>query len=468
MLVLSQINWKGVRRMIHLPREAALLQRMCQTFTKPTGQRFLFLAVAAIIAMGRRTVSHILWSACCLCQGDPSSYHRFFSKARWSLWPLARILAAAVLELVPADQAVVVDADDTVAEHRGERVFGTGCHRDAVRSSWAHTAFKWGHKWVVLAVNVRLPWCRRDWALPVMAALYTPRPEDQAPGGKRHKTPALLARQMMAALMHWFPDRKFILLGDWGFASHDLALFCHRHADRVTLIARLRSDANLHALPPAKQQRRGVGRKKRKGRKLPGPRQAVAQAQCRARASVRWYGSSVRELEMLSGCGGWYRGRGGGRAALIPIRWVFTHDPQEDHDDYFYSTDPTQSPVQIIESFAGRWNMEVSFEEIRAHLSFESTRMRCENSVKRAGALLLGLFGIVSLIYARIAHEKKVKVYGTPCYHKTNPTFADALAAVRKMLWQKVILQHVPGGPLVAKLPLPAWQMLLDHLAAAA
>lgn len=404
--------------MIRLPREAALLQRMSQTFTKPTGQRFLFLAVAAIITMGRRTVSHILWSACCLCQGDPSSYHRFFSKARWSLWPLARILAAAVLELV-------------------------------------------------LAVNVRLPWCRRDWALPVMAALYTPRPEDQASGGKRHKTPVLLARQMMAALMHWFPDRKFVLLGDWGFASHDLALFCHRHGDRVTLIARLRSDANLYALPSVTRSC-GPGRHRRKGKKLPGPRQTVARTKCRARASVRWYGSSVRELEMLSGCGGWYRGRGGGRAALIPIRWVFTHDPQEDHDDYFYTTDPTRSPIQIIESFAGRWNMEVSFEEVRAHLNFESTRMRCENSVKRAGAMLLGLFSIVSLIYAQIASKTKVTVYGTPCYHKTNPTFADALAAVRKLLWQKVILQHVPGGNVVAKLPLPAWQMLLDHLAAAA
>ena len=94
--------------------------------------------------------------------------------------------------------------------------------------------------------------------------------------------------------------------------------------------------------------------------------------------------------------------------------------------------------------------------------------MRCENSVKRAGAMLLGLFSVVSLIDAQIAAEKKVTVYGTPCYHKTDPTFADALAAVRKLLWEKVILPHVPGGPLVAKLPLPARQMLLDHLAAAA
>jgi len=460
--------------MNRLPQEAALLERMGDAFTKPTACRFVFLCVAAIIAMGRRTVSRLLWSASCLSDGHPSSYHRFFSKAHWSPWPLARTVAAEVLARVPAGQPVVIDVDDTVAQHRGKKVFGKGCHRDAVRSSWAHTVFKWGHKWVVLTVNVKLPLCTRCWALPVMAALYIPPPQDQGPktkkqakGVKRHKTPPLLARQMLATLMHWFPDRRFILLGDGGFASHDLALFCRRHGDRVTLIGRMRGDANLHALP-CKGPRRGPGRRPRKGRKLPSPKQAVAQASSRTRATVRWYGNGVREVEMLSACAGWYRGRGNGTAALIPIRWVFVHDPLEGRDDYFFSTDPRLTAVQIVEAFAGRWSIEVTFEEIRAHLGFETTRMRCENSVKRAGAMLLGLFSVVSLIYANLASARKITVYGTPCYHKTDPTFADALAAVRKLFWQEIILPHVPGGRIVAKLPSPARQLLLDHLAAAA
>jgi hypothetical protein len=441
-------------------------------FTKPTEQRFVFLCVAAIITMGRRTVSHFLWSASCLSQGHPSSYHRFFSAARWSLWPLARVLAAAVLEWVPAEQAVVLAADDTVAQHRGKKVFGKGCHRDAVRSSWSHTVFKWGHKWVVLAVNIKLPLCRRPWALPVMAALYTPPPQKHQASKKqkRHKTPPLLARQMLARLMHWFPDRRFVLLGDWGFASHDLAWFCHRHGQRVTLIGRIRSDANLYALPVKRRRGPGSGRGRnpRKGRKLPSPKQTVAKASNRTLATLRWYGNGLREVELLSGCAGWYRGRGNGRAALIPVRWVFVHDPAEKCGDYFYSTDATLMPRQIVEAFASRWNIEVSFQEVRAHLGFETTRMRSENSVKRAGAMLLGLFSVVSLIYAQLARKKKVALYDTPCYHKTEVTFADALAAVRKLLWEEVILPHVPGGHLVAKLPTPARKLLLDHLVAAA
>ena len=479
--------------MDRLPPEAGLLQSLSQAFTRPTGQRFIFLCIAVIVTLGRRTVSRLLWSGRSLCEGNPSSYHRFFSQARWSLWPLTRIVAAAVLACVPAGRAVVVAADDTVAQHRGEKVYGKGCHRDAIRSSWGHTVFKWGHKWVVLAVNVRLPLCRRDWALPVMAALYVPPPkkgkkrkgrrsetrrsETRRPRSrrrqrrlKRHKTPSLLARQMLAVLMHWFPDRKFVLLGDGGFSSHDLAWFCHRHSDRVKLIGRLRGDANLHALATGPQRRGGRGRRQRKGRKLPGPRQAVSRANRWMPVPVRWYGNRTRRLQMLSACAGWYRGRGNGRAGLVPIRWVFTHDPCQRRDDYFYSTDPSLSPAQILESFAGRWNLEVTFEEVRAHLGFETTRMRCENSVKRAGAMLLGLFSVVSLIYRQIANNPKGKVtiHGTPCYHKTDPTFADALAAVRTMLWQEVILQHAPGGWLVTKLPISTRRLLLDHLAAAA
>jgi len=137
-------------------------------------------------------------------------------------------------------------------------------------------------------------------------------------------------------------------------------------------------------------------------------------------------------------------------------------------DDYFYSTDPTLLPTQIIEIFAGRWNIEVTFEEMRAHLGFETTRMRREKSVKRAGAMLFGLFSVVSLIYGELAREKKVKVYSTPCYHKTDPTFADALAAVRRLFWETLILKHVHGVRHVAKLPPPMRNLLLDHLAAAA
>lgn len=80
----------------------------------------------------------------------------------------------------------------------------------------------------------------------------------------------------------------------------------------------------------------------------------------------------------------------------------------------------------------------------------------------------MGLFSVISLIYAELARSSKVKVHRTPCYAKTTVTFADALAAVRTLLWKQVILLHAPGGRLVTQLPNRVQDWLLDHLAAAA
>ena len=81
---------------------------------------------------------------------------------------------------------------------------------------------------MVLSVAVKFPFASRYWALPVLVALYRPEELNRAEG-RRHKTPAQLGRQLMAVLIHWFPGRKFVLLGDGGYASHELARFCHRH-----------------------------------------------------------------------------------------------------------------------------------------------------------------------------------------------------------------------------------------------
>jgi len=479
--------------MFRLPQEAGILNQFSPAFTQPTFERFLTLLVGAIVTMGRRTVSHVLFSIPGLCQGHCSSYSRLFSASRWSLWPLARILAKAVVALVPKDQPVVVDVDDTIAGHSGRKVFGVGTYRDPIRSSRSTTHLKRGHKWVVMAINVSLPLCLRPWALPVLVALSLPpakkaKPaKKNAPAGKKakpwsklkarrqardkrrlRKTPATHARQMIAVLLHWFPQRKFILLGDWGFASHDLALFCLRHRDRLTLIARTRSDMRLYAAaPPAKPA--GSGRRQRKGVRLPPPAQSVAaSAGQRARHHLRWYGNSQRDMELLSACGNWYRGRGNGKAGLAPVRWVCAHDPKNQRDDYFYSTDPTLTPRQIVELFAARWAVEVTFEEAKGLLGFESTRQRCRKSVLRSGPCLMGLFSVISLIYAELARSSKVKVHRTPCYAKTAVTFADALAAVRTVLWKQVLLLHAPGGSLVTQLPNRVQDWLLAHLAAAA
>ena len=83
--------------------------------------------------------------------------------------------------------------DDTVDEHRGAKVYGKGCHRDPVRSTHSYTAYRWGHKWVVLAILVKFPFATRAWALPVLVALY--RNPEKAP---KAKAPATKPRRKKA------------------------------------------------------------------------------------------------------------------------------------------------------------------------------------------------------------------------------------------------------------------------------
>jgi hypothetical protein len=182
-------------------------------FTRPTFQRAMLLMIGFILCVRRRTVTGALWTTRVLCRGHFSDYHRVFSRASWSLWPLGKTLAAMVLELIPPQDPVVCPVDDTSIQHRGRKVYGKGRHRDGCRSTRTHNVWIWGHCWVVLAVNVQFPFAQRPWALPVLTALYRTRESNQQEH-RRHKTPSRLGRQLVAVLMHWFPQRRFILLGD--------------------------------------------------------------------------------------------------------------------------------------------------------------------------------------------------------------------------------------------------------------
>jgi DDE superfamily endonuclease len=97
-----------------------------------------------------------------------------FSQRRWSTWALARALITFLLDHVVPSGPVLLAGDDTVTEHPGPQVFGKGRHRDGVRSTHSYIAYRWGHKWVVVSVLVKLPFATRPWALPILVALVPP------------------------------------------------------------------------------------------------------------------------------------------------------------------------------------------------------------------------------------------------------------------------------------------------------
>lgn len=444
--------------MLPLPQEArTTLMSLSIAFSERTFQRVLPLLVGAVLAKGRRTILSLLWIMRGLVPGHFTDYHRVFSRAAWSLSPLGKVLAGLIIDLVH-DRRIVVAIDDTTARHKGAKVYGKGCHYDAVRSSHAHTAWKWGHKWVVLAIVVKFPFARRPWALPVLAALYRTEELNQQEG-RRHKTPVELARGLMALLMYWFPGKQFIFLGDGGYNSHELAEFCHRHRKRAALVSRFFRDAVLHDPPPVPRGK-VQGRPRKKGRKRMSPEQVAATSRLRT-TNVKWYGSQNRSVRLCSATAHWYRGGRG----LVPVRWVFVRDHEGTRrDEYFFTTDPGLAAPRIVELYTLRWNIEVTFREIRDHLGFETTRQRKRDSVLRTAPCLLGLFSLVSLLYHEYLKKRKPALCRRDGYHKTEPAFADAIAGVRQLFWTKIIFQQPQWRAAFTKVPRQCKTTLLEQL----
>jgi hypothetical protein len=343
--------------------------------------------------------------------------------------------------------------DETIDGHRGKKVFGKGRHRDAVRSPHPYTAFRYGHKWIVLSVLIRFPFASRQWALPVLAVLCR-----RKGWSKRHKTPSRLMRQMLKVLLHRLPERSFVFAGDGGYGTHELARTAarRRRPKRLTLINRFYPNADLHA-PPSSRAGRGAGRPPLKGKKLPSPERVVARTERPQRLNVAWYGGGRRNVEVVTGTGQWYKNGEG----LVATLWVFVRDRTGTHrDEYFFATDLSLSATLVIGYFTGRWSIETTFQEMRSYLGLETTRGRKEETVLRVAPCLFGLDTVVAALYVQMpARYRRAGLINWA--GKTDTTFSEAITAARRWLSQELIFA-IPGHTAAfAKLSGPFRELLL-------
>ena len=281
---------------------------------------------------------------------------------------------------------------------------------------------------------------------------------------RRHKTPSELMRQLLSILTHWFPGRQFVFAGDGGYGTHALARFTARRRRRdLTLVSLFYAKAALHEPPPVVVGKKN-GRPRKKGDKRPTPEAVVAAAAERQRLEVSWYGGGRRTVEVVSGTGHWHKSGEG----LVEVLWVFVHDLTGTHrDSYLFSTDPAMPVARVIETYTGRWNIETTFQEMRAYLGLETTRGRTKNTVLRAAPCLFGLYSVVALLYAELpaetTAEARVSYRG-----KAAVTFSDAISAVRRQLWLEGVFESHGQTEAFRNLPRPLKAVLLAALAPAA
>jgi len=410
------------------------LAAFAPAFTTPSFQHLLVLFAGTVLTPGARTVTAAL-RVLGLDTGDFSQYHSFFNRARWRPLHLSRLLfALLVRSFLTPEAPLIVLVDEHLERRRARKLPFRGLYRDPVRSSKGHRVLTWGIRWLVFALLVPVPWSTRAWALPFLVLPLLNEKLCQRLKRKHHTVVEVTAR-CVAHFRRWCPDRELVVVGDGTYAAVPLANHCRQLQPAVRFVSRLRLDAALHDFPaPRKPGQRG--KTPRKGRRLPKLSEVLTAPTTRwQRVTLRWYGQPEKTLELATGTCLWYRAT----HAPTPLRWVLVRspdgDPQPITPGACFCTDPEVTPEQLLTWFIGRWNIEVTFAELRAHLGFETQRYWSARATARVTPCLFGAFSVVVLI-AKALHPKQLPVPQTAWYRKEEATFADALAAVRRYLWQ--------------------------------
>ena len=435
-------------------------------FRGPTWRKAQVLLVGAVLAPGQRTVASALRVMGLSDDRNYARYHHVLNRAAWSPLRVSRILLGLlILHLDRGDGPLIFGIDETLERRRGLQISALGIYRDAVRSSRSYVVKASGLRWVSLMWLGHIPWAGRRWALPFLTVLA---PSERYYHERRrpHKKVTDWARQMVLQLRRWLPRRPLVLVGDSGYAVLDLLHLCQSLSEPVTLITRLRLDAGLYAPAPPREAGQ-MGRPRVKGPRLPTLKQLLAGPTLSwVGAPVAWYDGTTRTLELASQTAVWYHcGK-----PPVPIRWVLIRDPKGELDTQaLLCTNPAVAPAQIVEWFVLRWQLEVTFQELRAHLGVETQRQWSDLAIARTTPILMGLFSWIALAAHAFQERRPIVQRTAAWYAKPAPTFVDAIALVRRHLW---IASHTfsmsPSGTDVEKVSDKLYARLLDSLAYAA
>jgi hypothetical protein len=229
----------------------------------------------------------------------------------------------------------------------------------------------------------------------------------------------------------WLPKRLLVVVADSSFAVIELLWQLRQLRHPICMITRFRLDAALYE--PAKVTPGKIGRPRKKGQRLPTLEKIAEDSHTHwKRLKIQeWYGEKQRLIEITSRTAIWYHT---GQPPL-PIRWVIVRDPKHIFKTQaLLCTDISVSAEQIVQWFVRRWQVEVTFHEVRTHLGVETQRQWTDLSILRITPTLLGLFSLITVLANLHARQRKLPVQQTAWYFKTLPTFSDALSLVKQTL----------------------------------
>lgn len=421
----------------------AILAAMAGAFTSPSFSLFCDLASAWVCATGRRTICGMVAVMDPASRAAHDAYHRLVRVGAWSLeavWEATLGLVVAVL----ADGPITVLLDDTLLHRPGRHVHGAGSYRDAVRSTHQRVVYARGLNLVVLAVRVNPPWGGMPIAIPVGVRLHH----------KGGATLPELAAQLVAQLAERLPARSFILCADGAYAT-----LAGQHLPRTTVVSRMRRDAALYAPAPPRTGKRG--RPRTRGERLPTPAQLANKVRHRdwTYATIEWRGRTETKMIWATDVL-WY-----GVCPTAMVRLVIVRDPDgHEPDDFFFTTDLDMRPAEVVSIYAGRWAIEVTYRDVKQIVHGQEPQTWKGQGPERAAGLAFWLHAAAWLWYLTISGDQPAFTAQPWNPDKRTPSFADAIAELRRTLWRSRISAPSHSDQLTPEMT----TVLVEALAAAA
>jgi len=405
-------------------------------FTAPCGASFLSLAAGWLLCRARRTTSAMVLAAGALTLKHFSSYYRFFSAASWREQSLRRGLARLLLATLCPEGEIVLVGDDTVRAKTGAKIAGTAFWHNHCAAGRQQRTTVWGHSYVMLGLVVRL-W-GRNYCVPIGLKLYRSQADCRA-SGLKHRSRALMLKEMVRDVLACAPERSALLLVDGQYACKDLMHSLPRH---LSVITRLRHDAALWA-PPRRPQHRNVGRPRTRNGRVPTPGRMAADPtrpwQCTAEGhqlkSCRalWYRINKRRINKVVVV----QGRSGPRTFICLL-----------------CTDPEREDGQIVSSYASRWSIELTIRAAKQQAGLGEGQCRTAQAVERQATFTATMMACVMAWYFSVGHRSDSLPRGPWYLQKARASYADMLAHARRRSWRRTIFNASASEPQPHDIPL--------------
>ncbi len=416
----------GVAAVLQVPSSLrGLLSLFDGCFTQPTLQTFSMLLIGMIGRVRDCTVTGMLQAAGLAGEWHHSRAHDFFACRRWNPDELGeRLLEFLVTALVKPDAAIRLAVDDTLFGRSGRKVWGAHYLHDGAQPEGSGRRTRWGNCWVVMVLVVELPCLGgRQVGLPILFRLF--RPKDDAHPDRRSQPE--LARELADIVIAMFPGRVVELVMDGAYASkawQELPV-------RVSVTTRMRANAAVYALTPARTGKRG--RPALKGQRLASLAQIAASALFEA-VTITGPDGRERTAHIHTLVCLWYTPFHTRQIKVILIR---NPGREEGFDVALASTDTDTASVELIARYDSRWTIETAHQEAKAH-GVGQARNRVQKAVERTvpfGFLTQTITITWYQLHGNPDSDLTERRRTAPWYRqKTTVSYTDMLAALRREL----------------------------------